>query len=256
MIETPEDQFVFIDKVLKSTLIEEVWSMHAALMESFGFDRLIYGATRFRTFGDFGDVADALVLTNHDKPYMDKFFGEELYKHAPMAVWAANNTGACSWSYAEDLRRKGELNQAQLTVLRLNEMMDVLAGYSISFDQISTRSKSAIGLCARRGLTQADVDAIWDEHGDKLVRLNNLVHLKITSLPHGGQRRPLTPRQREVLEWVADGKTTQDVATIMAITSATVEKHLRLAREALNAENTAQAILKASVQNQFFLFEG
>jgi LuxR family transcriptional regulator len=36
---------------------------------------------------------------------------------------------------------------------------------------------------------------------------------------------------------------------------ATVEKHLRLAREALDVDTTAQAILKASTQNQFFLIE-
>ena len=65
----------------------------------------------------------------------------------------------------------------------------------------------------------------------------------------------LTNRQREVLEWVGDGKTTQDIATIMDLTPATVEKHLRLARESLDVETTAQAVLKASFQNQIFLLE-
>ena len=47
------------------------------------------------------------------------------------------------------------------------------------------------------------------------------------------RRRALSPRQRESLEWVADGKTTQDVALLMGVSAAMVEKHLRLAREAL-----------------------
>ena len=42
----------------------------------------------------------------------------------------------------------------------------------------------------------------------------------------------------------------------MDLNQATVEKHLRLARENLNADTTAQAVLKASVQNQFFIFPG
>ena len=52
-----------------------------------------------------------------------------------------------------------------------------------------------------------------------------------------------------------DGKTTQDAAEIMGLTPATVEKHLRLAREALDVETTAQAVLKASFQNQIFVLD-
>jgi LuxR family transcriptional regulator len=39
------------------------------------------------------------------------------------------------------------------------------------------------------------------------------------------------------------------------LTPATVEKHLRLAREALAVETTAQAVLKATMQNQMFVIE-
>jgi LuxR family transcriptional regulator len=65
----------------------------------------------------------------------------------------------------------------------------------------------------------------------------------------------LTARQREVLGWVGDGKTVQDIALLIGLTPATVEKHLRLARAALNVETTAQAVLKAAFQNQIFILE-
>ena len=81
------------------------------------------------------------------------------------------------------------------------------------------------------------------------------MHLKVISLPYNNLRCKLTRRQRQVLEWVGDGKTMQDIATIMGLTSATVEKHLRLARAALDVDTTAQAVLKASFQNQIFTFE-
>jgi LuxR family transcriptional regulator len=74
------------------------------------------------------------------------------------------------------------------------------------------------------------------------------------SLPHlttSGEK--LTDRQREALEWVSDGKTTQDIATLMGVTQATVEKHLRLARTGLGVETTAQAVIRAAFQNQIFL---
>ncbi len=79
-----------------------------------------------------------------------------------------------------------------------------------------------------------------------------MMHLKIVQLPSPNRRRNLTVRQREALEWVADGKTTGDIATIMEISPAMVEKHLKLAREALDVETTAQAVAKAALLNMIF----
>jgi len=246
----------FISQVLNATSIEQVWALHIAKMTLYGFDRMLYGANRFRVQGEFGDLSDAVILTNHHKDYVDLLFGKSLYLHAPMAIWAANNTGVCSWQWAVDRRRNGKTTQSENSFLDLNKRMGVHAGYTISFDTISERSKSAIGLCARAGLTQADVEGIWADHGPEITLLNTLASQKISTLPFSRQRKPLTDRQREVLQWVADGKTLQDIATILSLNQATVEKHLRLARTNLNAETTAQAILKASMQNQFFIFEG
>ena len=76
------------------------------------------------------------------------------------------------------------------------------------------------------------------------------------TLPHATfSARRLTKRQHEVLQWVSDGKTTQDIVIIMDVSKATVEKHLRLAREVLGVETTAQAVLRMAYQNQIFKLE-
>jgi DNA-binding CsgD family transcriptional regulator len=82
--------------------------------------------------------------------------------------------------------------------------------------------------------------------------LAHLMHLKIVQLPMANRRRQLTERQREVLEWVADGKTAQDIGVIMGISPAMVEKHLRLARQALDVDTTAQAVAKGTMLNRIF----
>jgi DNA-binding CsgD family transcriptional regulator len=81
-----------------------------------------------------------------------------------------------------------------------------------------------------------------------------VTHMKLLTLPYTGSRS-LTARQREVLQWVGDGKTAQDIAILMGLTPATIEKHLRLAREALDVETTAQAVLKAAFYNQMFVLD-
>jgi len=246
----------FVDKIIQCSAIEQVWELHVAKMAKYGFDRLIYAGNRFNRFGEFGDPSDSVVLTRHDKDYIEAFIGKSLYFHAPMAVWTTRNIGACSWQWVVDRRALGETTERENEILDFNEKMDVTAGYSISFEQISERSRSGIGLCAERGRSQADVDEQWAKVGDEITALNRVVNLKILSLPFEFQGKQLTNRQREVLQWVAEGKTMQDIAVILSLNQATVEKHLRKARERLNAETTAQAILKASIHNQFFIFDG
>ncbi|MDA3856802.1 MAG: helix-turn-helix transcriptional regulator, partial [Roseovarius sp.] len=155
----------------------------------------------------------------------------------------------------EEMTASGTMSPEEQKVYAFNRTQNISAGYSISFKSLSPRTKGAIALTARPGLSQCDVDDMWDRDGESILALNNLTHLRILSLPYAAPGRGLTARQREVLGWVGDGKTVQDIALLIGLTPATVEKHLRLARAALNVETTAQAVLKAAFQNQIFILE-
>lgn len=242
-----------LEKLLDQREIDQIWALHCAKMAQYGFDRLLYAFTRFRTANGFGNLEDTLILSNHDEGYLSEFIAQGLFNDAPMVKWTAQNTGACSWRWVETQARAGRLTPAELRVLDCNLRHGVRAGYSISFPDVNVRCRGGIGLCAEAGLRQHEVDEIWEAHGRELMVINTLTHLRISAMPFASARRPLTPRQREVLEWVGDGKTSADIAMIMGLTVATVEKHLRLAREALDVDTTAQAVLKASVQKQIFL---
>ncbi len=242
-----------LERMLAAHSVEAVWALHTAEMEKYGFDRLLYGFTRFRTKNSLGNRDDMLVLSNHSDEYIETFMGQEMYRTAPMVAWAIANTGVKSWLW---LAESGiALTDDQKKVLEFNRRMGVRAGYTISFPENLRRDKGAIALTARPGLSQNDVEKIWEKDGREITVLNQVAHLKLSSLPFPKQHGRLSHRQREVLEWVGDGKTTQDIAVIMGLTPATVEKHLRKARDALLVETTAQAVMKASLQNQIFIVE-
>ena len=244
-----------INEIIHVSSVEEVWTIHTRRMADYGFDRIMYGYTRYRTETSLGDPDDFVLLTNHHRDYSDVFIGEGLYFHAPMVKWALDNEGACSWSVMAAKMMSGGISDQERTVIEFNRRHGVTAGYSISFKSVTPRSKGAIALTGRRGLDQAAVDDIWDTYGHEILVLNNVVHLRILTLPYSTKGRALTRRQREVLAWVGDGKTIQDIALLMGLTPATVEKHLRLARDALSVETTAQAVLKAAFQNQMFVLD-
>jgi len=244
--------FLFEMSAAKDT--EELWNLLLTGMDFYGFDRLLYGFSRFTTGTSVGDPNDFLILSTHKKDYLEGFVDTEHLMNSPMVKWSIQNDGACSWRLIHSLYAKNQLDEQTRAVVEFNRQHNVNAGYTVSFMGVSARSRGAISLAAKPHLSQEDVDKIWAEKGDEIQLMNNVAHLKIMSLPHltnSGER--LTNRQREALEWVSDGKTTQDIATLMGLTQATVEKHLRLARKVLGVETTAQAVIRAAFQNQIFL---
>ena len=56
---------------------------------------------------------------------------------------------------------------------------------------------------------------------------------------------PLTPREREVLRYVAGGKTDRDIGDILAISRRTVHKHLQRIYEKLGVETRTAAVVRA-----------
>lgn len=54
--------------------------------------------------------------------------------------------------------------------------------------------------------------------------------------------KPLTPRERELLQWTSHGKSTEDIACIVGVSVNTVESHHRNIRNKLNASNIAHAV--------------
>ncbi|WP_253913143.1 LuxR family transcriptional regulator [Pseudoruegeria sp. HB172150] len=234
--------------------MDELWQHHCDAMASYGFTRLLYGMASSRSRSSLGARDDFLILTNIVGDYMDTFVNDGLYLHAPMVRWATENSGSCSWSW---IREHAEaLTSKEREVVEFNTRHGLTAGLSISFAETGARGIAAIALIPDEGVPQSDVDAIWAVKGSEIEAMNHVLHLKILTLPYPNTRKPLTKRQREALEWVGEGKTTQDIGVIMGLTPATVEKHLRLARETLDVETTAQAVLKASLQNQIFRIEG
>ncbi|MBC2835540.1 helix-turn-helix transcriptional regulator [Paragemmobacter straminiformis] len=239
-------------RVAEAGNIDAIWKEAAAFFATCGFSRANYGYTRFRHDQSIGNPDDALYLTTAGPDYARRYFAEGLYARTPVFKWAQENVGCCTWAWVREKAARGELTADEMDALRQNAEMGITAGVTVSFPQSSSRSKGALGLIADAGLSSEDVEEIWARCGAEIQAVAHMMHLKIIQLPAPNRRRNLTPRQREALEWVADGKTTGDIALLMEVSPAMVEKHLKLARETLDVETTAQAVAKAALLNMIF----
>jgi DNA-binding CsgD family transcriptional regulator len=239
-------------RIAEAQSIDNAWELATGYYARIGFKRVMYGFTRFRHQRTIGDPDDALFLTTFDADYAQRYFQGGFYARAPGFRWAERNSGGCTWTWVKEAFEAGRLPPEEMEAVRFNVSMGVLAGITVSFPEVSARAKGALGLTADPGLDHAAVDAIWDARQDEIMTVAHMMHLRIVQLPQLTRQRALSPRQREALEWVADGKTTQDVALLMGVSPAMVEKHLRLAREALAVETTAQAVAKGALLNMIF----
>jgi LuxR family transcriptional regulator len=241
-----------LNRIAASQRIDDAWELATGFFASLGFARTNYGYTRFKHVKTIGDPDDALFLTTCDADYVKRYFQGGFYAKTPVFRWAEHNSGACTWAWVKEAYDAGRLSPEEAEAVRQNAALGIVAGISVSFPEVSSRSKGALGMIADPGLSTAQVDAIFAERKEEILAVANMMHLTIVHLPQLSRHRALSPRQREALEWVADGKTTQDVALLMGVSPAMVEKHLRLAREALAVETTAQAVAKGALLNMIF----
>jgi hypothetical protein len=163
-----------------------------------------------------GDPDDALFLTTCDADYAQRYFRGGFYARTPVFRWAERNTGACTWKWVAEAFAAGRLSDRRGRG-GAPERGDggKVAGISVSFPEASARAKGALGLIADPGLDHRGGRAhLCRARRDEIMAVANMMHLKIIQSAAADPGARAVARQREALEWVADGKTTQDVALL------------------------------------------
>jgi DNA-binding CsgD family transcriptional regulator len=81
--------------------------------------------------------------------------------------------------------------------------------------------------------------------------LSQVTHIAISRLCRVSQpkctRDALTAREMEVLKWTADGKSSQDIADIIAVSKCTVDFHMKNAVCKLQVANKTAAVVRAAL---------
>ncbi len=239
--------------IAESNSVQAVWTLLTDALRRIGFERLNYGYTRYRVGNSIGDPDDVFFLSTHAIDQVRAFHDSGLYLRSADYRWVRENVGACPWDWVQSERAAGRLSAQECAAMDDLGTARGRAGYTISFPEGAPRSKGAMGLAAPKGMDQPTLNALWADKGTQIMALAHAAHARMAHLPLKVARPDLKPRQREILEWVADGKTLQDICVLTELSLSAVEKHLRRLRDALMVETTAQAVAKAAFLNQIFV---
>ena len=240
-----------VDRLTSAQTSADAWLGIREILSAYKFDHLLYGTNRLRGAGVFGKKSDSFFLSDLPKEIMSPLWEEELYRTAPVAIWAMQNEGPMSLDYGSQLYKDNALPADQRAAQESLKEAGITSGYIIGFNPPNTSVATALSLI-NLGKSQEETDEIWEKHGSIICSYAAIFNVRMAGLPIPTQRNDLTERQKEVLHWVAHGKTSAEIATILGLSSATIEKHLRQARDTLGVGTTTQAVLFAQINSHIF----
>ena len=248
---TIENALMRINALLDCRTTAGLWQRVTGYMQGLGFPHILYRGHRILCSGNERMIVDAIALSEAPKPLLQGLRNSGLALHLPMGGWMVRNIGAESWSWLAANRER--ISDREARALALFRQHDLGSGIAISLADRVPRMRSVVLLMGQKGATQTEVDRLWRTNEAEIHLLAKLLHQRIASLASDTMAPVLTTRQRQVLELTGMGLPCPAIAERLRITEATVEKHLRLARTALGARNTAHAVLLAHGSHQIFV---
>ncbi|WP_229427375.1 helix-turn-helix transcriptional regulator [Massilia atriviolacea] len=124
-------------------------------------------------------------------------------------------------------------------------------GLKVGWAQSSVSAAGTVGMLT---LARSNEEISAAELSENAMRMSWLVHIAHEGMAHlvAAKRKAeqpilLTAREIEVLRWTADGKTSNEVGQIMAISERTVNFHITNSLEKLGANNKTAGVVKAAM---------
>lgn len=239
-----------LQKIARAPDIDTLRGVFLCAMADQGFENAFYTARFLPALPSQSRHHQDVLITNIPEQMLQETRRARAGRTAQWAEWVERNDGTISF---RELRQTPDgAHTTRHPDFEIARQHGLEAIQVVSLRGQVMRWTGAVLLNPRFGATHEELDRLWHDRGREVVLICRVAHLRLATIPRNSGQPLLTPRQREVLEWRSAGKTVGEIATIIGVTPATVEKHMRLAREALGAQTTAQAILRAHVAHELF----
>ena len=225
----------FVERLQKLDNYEDICREITAEMEWFGFSHVSHICLP----GPGQPQADSLMMNTRPRDYVEHYIEKNHVVRDPVMTELRRNLNPYSWS---DIRNGRELSRAERTIMDEAREFDVWDGLTIP---IVTESGSISLFCpcgkepnlTQRARAALEIIGIYTHHA---------LHRAILQ----GQRKapshtPLTPREREIMQWVACGKTDEEIGDILSIGTTTVTTHVENAKHKLDAFRRTYAVVQA-----------
>lgn len=224
-----------LDRIDRARSLSGLWSLMVDYYLAHGFGAIAY------VLFDRGRVGEAVALLEHGFPpeivhaYAEMGYGQ----HDPtLRVVMATGRPDTPYRVRERFNLSPDEKRYRVTMEGLS------AGDALSLPFFGPHGRDAYGILAR----PSDPDFFRKAPRMELHMAGQAAHLKTFGLLARRHRRPdssgLSPREVEILRWVAQGKSNGVIADILEISPGTVDTYLRRVFEKLNVTDRTSAAVK------------
>lgn len=231
----------FVDRARQHATMLELLADFTATLDQLGFNHFIM--TRLPAINE--DPEPLIIAHTWPEEWGDRYRAQRYFWADPVTRWSFEAYRPFTWGEARQGSPETPIALQLADEARALGLVDGL-GFPMGDPKaaqgvVSLSSDHAIDLTPRvRAL--AEVVIIQCER-----RALELVERPLPAVPM------LSPREREILQWLLVGKGRNEVATILGTSDRTVESQLRTIREKTSASTNTQAIAKALFTRQIHL---
>lgn len=236
-----DEAFIRIDEFEHLQKPEQIAASVARVAARFGFTAFILTglpATAQR-------LGESVLLDAWPRAWLTRYLEAGHFSHDPCARYCRMVNEPFAW---------GEIPRVLVEEPRSRQVVDEAGDYGFR-DGLCIPLHTIHGF---RGISLAGERIELPPGARRMLTLLSVFACEAVerAAPPPQTRKPqarLTPREREVLRWVALGKTVDEVAEILGLSGHTVTEHLRKSRAKLAATNTVHAVVLALRTRQLLL---
>ena len=223
----------FIDDTRKASDGPELWEVSVAFFRDRGVAMMSYHYYG----GGLADTAPLIRAEGFPEDWVQHYVEDRLFLVDPIPALAARSTEPFFWSDIGALTALLDHEEAYL-----EELKDARLGEGLGvpvFGPLNCDGYVGLGFGGTR-------PALGQRAVRELQAAAQVAHLAYCGMAAGQQRAryALSPREREVLHWIARGKSNAVISTIMDISPHTVDTHVRRIFDKLGVADRTTAAIK------------
>jgi LuxR family quorum sensing-dependent transcriptional regulator len=226
----------FIEKLQQLTNYEEIRDLVVSELAWYGFTSVSSWSIPGPGEGPEGKV----VLNTRPPDYIDHYVARRYIDRDPLITELRRSLSPFAWS---DLQQRRRLSKAELRIIEEGREFDAYNGFIMPV-VARTGSIAIFSPCGRD-------PNLSPRARSALEILGTYAHCALQRAVAQEQRMSgdrgtaLTAREREIMRWVAAGKTDDEIGEILTIARETVTTHVENAKIKLNATRRTFAVVQA-----------
>ncbi len=225
--------------------LDVFWDKISSALAPYGVTSMFYGAIASKTEAKQGTKTKNMVLKgDHPQEFADYFGLDNLVDNCKTLEHALKETTPCIW---HDERYWADATPEQWKQAFIEREMGLYFGFTLPTTYFQAGNYGAHGISMAE-LDPNEFKKIWSEKHSEITGILGVMDADMRQ-NYLGQIVKLSPREKEMLEWLSAGLNPQQIADHLKISTSTIDKYIVGAKKKLNARTRDHAVTKALLLN-------